>query len=1179
MPASVKVVGICLALLGAALSLRAQVAGRLTGSVVDSNDDAVPRAVITLRQAGGTVPVLTTVSTSEGLFVLPDVRPDYYDLNVGAPGFQAYTLRSVKVDPVRETSLPAITLAIERATITVEVTVPLQTAQTTTAAAATTFTNEQVRRLPVLDRQALPLAKTQAGVSDAGVVNGQRSSSVSVTLDGIDIRDNYIRDNGFFTPNLIVLDQVAEFTVTTAIPNAALGGGSSHINLVTPSGGRDFHGAGYFYNRNNALAANGWFNNKDRIERPPFNQNQLGLSFGGPIKRDRLHFYGNYEAYRYGVANHSVETILTEDARNGIFTYEDSSGQVRKINILQAAGVSADSVMQQLLGSVPGPEKINSFRVGDSRESLLRNTAGYSFVRNGHHKRDNVTYKVDHYLSTANVFTGSFIWNRQDVTRSDLVDDFATIPKVHQDDKRKLLSLGWRWHPRPSLTNEVRGGFNLAPITFATDEKFPDRLFVNMVYSNPVNLFRARGRNTTTVNFMDNADWSRGAHAVQWGFQTEQIRVHAYDESGITPTYYLGIGLGNPGLTDSQLPGIRSTDLQSANALLATLAGYVTGYSQTFNITNRRSGFVNGTPSVRRLRLNNYAFYVQDAWKIARRLTLNAGVRYEMPSVVDERDSLYLMPRIENNDPVKTLLANATLDFAGSSAGRPFYGRDKNNLAPNIGLAWDVFGDARTSARAGYSVSYVNDETIGAVQNYISFNEGLIAASSRTNLSGRIGSGLPSIPVPAFKVPRTFQENFSQNVFTAFGLADPNLRTPYVQEWSAGIQREIAGSILELRYVGNHATKLFRGVDLNPEIIRENGFLDDFNTARRNGNLARAATGVFDPGFNPNISGSQPLPVFNSLGAGGLLSNSLVRNLIQSGQAGELAVQYFLARLTGPVQFYLSPISLASLLLTNRSNSSYNALQVDLLRRFKKGLQFQGNYTYGKVLSDSNGTAYHRFEELRDPSNGKIDRSRPTFDVTHAIKGNAVYEFPFGTQRWGHVLSGWTVSGVTVWRSGNPFSILSKRGTLIRAQRSSQNTATSLLAKQQLDKTLQFRMTNDGPFIVAASAIGSDGRGVAPDGSSPFKGQAFLNPNPGEIGGLQRRWFSGPWDFNLDLAILKKFQLHETHSLEFRVEALNASNHPTWYVPDQDINSVTFGRLQDTSSTARRLQLSLRYQF
>src|SRR5262249_12387406 len=147
----------------------------------------------------------------------------------------------------------------EAIAIQVEVNAPLQTVQTGSADVATTITTEQIRRLPTIDRIVVPVAETQAGVGGAGVINGQRSSSVDVTLDGINIRDNFIRDNAFFTPNLIVLDQVEEFTVITGMANASLGGGASHINFVTPSGGREFHGAAYFYNRNNALAANGWF--------------------------------------------------------------------------------------------------------------------------------------------------------------------------------------------------------------------------------------------------------------------------------------------------------------------------------------------------------------------------------------------------------------------------------------------------------------------------------------------------------------------------------------------------------------------------------------------------------------------------------------------------------------------------------------------------------------------------------------------------------------------------------------------------------------------------------------------------------------------------------------------------------------------------------------------------------
>jgi hypothetical protein len=1172
----------CVIVLLSVGSVSAQVTGRVYGSVVDPTGAAVVEAKVSVSLPESNTPALTTVTTKDGLFTFTAVRPDLYDLSVEAPGFEPYVIRGLDIDPARAITLPPIQLAREAITITVDVTAGAPTVQTGNAELATTITTGQIRRLPVLDRHALSLIATQAGVNNVGGVtsiNGQRTSHSNVTLDGINIQDNYIRENSLgYTPNLIALDQIAAFTLTTSNANASMGGGASHVTFVPPSGGNQFHGSLYFYNRNNALAANDWFNNKDGIERPAFNQHQIGGKIGGPIIRDKTFFYANYEAFRFGVDVQSNLVVLTNDARNGVFTYEDQSGQVRKVNLLQATGVSADPTMQQLLARIPGPDQINNFRAGDSRESLLRNTAGYSFVRKGHHNRDNVTLKLDHTMSPANVFSGTFLWNLQDVTRSDLSKDFSRTPKVRNDDKRKLLSLAWRWNARSHFTNEVRGGFNLAPLTFASSEDFGDRIIAGMLYSNPVNLFRTEKRNTDTYSLMDNASYSRGKHTIQFGFDSQLIRLKTLNEAGITPTYTLGNTSLVTGLNASQLPGISANDFVTANSLLASLAGFVTTYSQTFNITDRTSGFVAGTPTLRNYRWDVYSFYGQDSWKVAPRLTLNFGLRYELPGVLDERDGLALLPRVQNNDVVATMLSNATLDFAGNSAGRPFYKKDTNNFAPNFGFAWDVFGDARTSVRAGYSVSYVNDETIGAILNNVNFNEGLTAVSSRA-VTARV-SALPAIPVPTFKVPRTFEENFRLNAFTAFGMPNPELKTPYVQQWNAAIQREVKGTVIELRYVGNHGVKMYRGFDLNSEVTVENGFLDDFKRAMSNAALARAAFGVYDPEFNPNVSGSQRLTVFPQLIGGGLLSNPLVRNQIQLGQAGELAFLYFFNGLAGPVQFYRNPVSLASLVLNNESNTSYNALQIDVLRRFHRGLQFQANYTYGKVLSDSNGTAYHRFEEIRDPKNAKIDRARTSFDVTHAIKANAVYDLPFshGNKFINGLVSGWAASGIMRWQSGNPFSILSRRATLLRAFRSSQNTASSNLDKDQLDELLKFRMTANGPFIVAASAIGPDGRAVSTDTTPPFSGQAFFNPAPGEIGGLQRRWFSGPWNFDLNMALLKNISIREGQSLELRMEALNVLNHPTWFVPDQDINTTTFGRVEAANSS-RRIQLSLHYHF
>lgn len=1169
---------VCALVLALFVPAPAQVTGRLSGTVVDATGAAIPGATVNLALAGSTTPVLAATTTSEGLFSLIGVRPETYDVIVEASGFRKQTVRQVKIDPGTETSVPAIKLEVGSVTESVEVTATAQGVQTTNAEVATTVTNAQVSRLPLLNRSPLALITTQAGVVYNGktntVINGQRSSYSSVTLDGINIQDNFIRTNGLdFQPNLLLLDQVEEMTIATSNTNATVGGGASQVMFVTPSGTNAFHGKAFWYNRNNALAANDWFNNRDGIKNPFLNQNQLGGSLGGPILKDKLLFYVNYEAYRRHQQTSSNRTILTGDARNGIFTYKDAAGAVRKVNVLQTMGIQIDPAIGALLQQVPAPENINNFRVGDSSDALLRNTGGYSFLKRNNRIRDNVTGKVDYNLSTKHVFSGTFSWNRDSLDRggTDVDNDFSPVPKVTNDEAIKFLSVGWRWNPSASITNELRGGFNLAPALFLTSQDFGKSILDGTIFSNPVNTFRAQGRDTNTYALNDNASYVRGAHNVQFGFQVQQIRTAPFNDAGITPTFNLGIGSGNKGLDASQLPGATASDIAVANNLLATLGAYITSDAQTFNITSRTSGFVNGATNLRHFSLGNYAGYVQDTWKVKPRLSLTLGVRYDYFNPVDERDALVLLPVVQGNF-IQTLLSNSTLDFAGSAVGRPWYKKDLNNFAPNVGFAWDVFGNGKTAVRGGYSISYVNDETVAAVRNNVVTSSGLSQSVTQSGIKGRVSTGLPAITTPVFKVPRTFADNYQLDSQTAFGLPDPNLVTPYVQQWNFGVQHEIKGAVVEVRYVGNHGVKGFRAFDYNQVVINENGFLDDFRRARAN---------YFANG-DPAVG--QTLTVFPKLSSGGLLSNATIRNLIAQGQVGELATTYQVNGLNGAVNFFRNPYGLGMNTIANYSNSSYHALQIDVRRRLRN-LSFQGNYTFSKVLSDASGDGQSRFEPFLDMNNPKVERARAPFDITHAIKGNFTYELPMGKgHRLGNgplnrVLGGWSLSGIMTWQSGAPFSVLSGRGTLNRAARSGGNTATSTLAKAQLDELFQVRMTGSGPYFVPATVIGKDGRAVAGDGQASFDGQVFFQPDAGTIGALQRRMFSGPWTFNLDAGIQKETKITERQSIQFRMESTNVLNHPTWYFGDQTITSTQFGRISSTLYDRRLIQFGLYYRF
>ncbi len=1181
-----------------------QALGRLSGTVVDPSGTAVAGAKVDLYIAGGQTPVISVQTTAEGEFHVPSLRAAEYEIRVESPGFTRATVAHVSVDPANDNTVAPIRLELASASQTIEVHEAAPAVQSNSFEVSTTVTQEQVEKLPVLDRQVNNLFLTQAGVSEGkgpATVNGLRTSLTNLTLDGINIQDNFIRTNSLdFLPNKLTIGQVSELTISTSNANPSLGLGASQISLTTPSGTNSLHGNGYWYNRNSALAANNWFNNQTGVAKPFLNLNQLGGSLGGPVIKDKLFFYVNYEAYRLRQSQLNTNTILTPSARQGLLTYVDAGGVQRQFNILQAQHLTIDPAVQALLNAMPSAG--NSTQQGDGL-----NTTGYAFNARANETRDNVTGRADYYLSLKHILSGSYIWNRDTVDRPDLGNFYTATPPVSNADHAHFLSGSWRWTPTPRLTNELRGGFNIAPGFFEVAGKLPAYLIDNTPFSNlspllftsPVNTFLPQGRATNTYSLQDNASYTHGRHNLSFGYQSQWVRVSPYQFGGIVPTYGLSISSNSPyGFNVGDIPGASATDTNTANLLLAQLGGLISDDQQVFNVTSRNSGFVSGAPNRRHFTYDTYSGYISDNWKVARRLNLTLGLRYDYYTVLNERDSLELLPVLTNNSVESTLLSNATLNFAGNSVGRPFYRPDRNNFAPSVGFAWDVFGNGRTAIRGGYSLAYVNDDNIATLVNNIdSTNSGLSGTASNTGLVNTLSGSLPPIPAPTFMVPRTFADNYALNPTNAQGMPDPNLRTPYVQQWSFGIQQELKGFIVEARYVGNHATKGLRAFDYNQVIIKENGFLDDFKRARSNGFLAAKAGNGFNPAYDPTVPGSQQLTVFPQLVGGGLLNNPFIQGLISSGEVGALGADYQIFGLNGNVNFFRNPYTLGANAVSNFSSTTYNAAQFDIRRRTRAGLQFQFNYTFSKALGNSGGDGAERFEPFLDRANPGIERSRLPFDLTHVFKSNFYIPLPFGAgQRFSYaplnrLIGGWGISSFITYQSGANFSVLSARGTLNRSGlRSALNTADTTLTKGQLDNVTGFFMTGNGPMFISPSVIGTDGRGVAPDGSAQFTGQVFFNPGPGEVGGLQRRFFNGPWDFNWDFAIIKNTKITERQSVELRADFFDLTNHAAFTPGDEgnpnladsfNVNKPNFGKITQFAflNPSRVIQFGLYYRF
>ena len=292
-----------------------------------------PAQPLTSYILGGKEPVLTGTTNEAGLFTFIAVSPDTYDITVEAAGFAKVNMRQVKVAPVQETGLPPIKMEVQSSTQSVEVAADVSTVQLSNSENTATVTSTQVQNLPVLGRQVTSLFQTQPGVvgtSGTTSVNGLRSSFSNVTLDGINIQDNFIRTNDLdYAPMRTTIDQISEITVSTSNASAAIGGGASQMVLSTKSGSNTFHGSVYWYNRNSALAANDWFNNKAGVPQTFLDLNQPGAALGGHIIKDKLFFYTNYELYRNKQQASYLRTVLTDSARNGIFTYRDAAGNLQ----------------------------------------------------------------------------------------------------------------------------------------------------------------------------------------------------------------------------------------------------------------------------------------------------------------------------------------------------------------------------------------------------------------------------------------------------------------------------------------------------------------------------------------------------------------------------------------------------------------------------------------------------------------------------------------------------------------------------------------------------------------------------------------------------------------------------------------------------------------------------------
>ncbi len=726
------------------VSISAQSAtSSVNGSVVDSQNRVVSGATVRLinDETGFN---RTVVTGNNGAFSFATIPPGTYRVEVESTGFKKLVQSNVQalVDKTVE-----INAMLEAGNISEVVNVAggeiESIINTQDASLGNNFVSKQIIELPLEGRNVGNLLSLQPGVTRGGSVTGSRSDQANITLDGIDVND---QQNGTaFTPVVRVTpDSVEEFRVTTSNADAAKGRSSgAQITLSTKSGTNDFRGALYEYHRNTVTTANDFFSNSAGVERPKLIRNLFGGRLGGPIVKDRLFFFYNYEALREAretpvtqvvplasLGQGTVRFCSGRDA-NDVAIPGSGCGVIKSLSAMQinaltqngtATGtplVNVNPAALSVLAAAAARYPANDFSVGDGL-----NTAGYRF---------NATIP-----SAENTHTGRLDWN---VTRDDkhkisfrttIQDDFTDTlgaqafpdtPSARRLSKPYNFGIGHTWLITNNLVNNFRYGVTRQFFEDQGDAT-NDTLTFRGVFS-PLNFAYPFSRKTITQNYVDDLSWIKGNHNIQIGGNIRIVRNQredvgaTFDNAVINRSFFAGSGnvLTNPILAtpDPAFVGILNPDgttkkyrIRSANTLatrdaVAAIFGRYSQYNLNSNFDINGKPLAPGVPVVRNFATEEYDAYVQDAWKIRQNLNLTLGLRYGLSRPVYETSGYQAKPNISLSEYLDRRIAASALgqnygdtadealivELAGPANGKGnVYPWDKDNFQPSVSVAW-----------------------------------------------------------------------------------------------------------------------------------------------------------------------------------------------------------------------------------------------------------------------------------------------------------------------------------------------------------------------------------------------------------------------------------------------------------------------------------------------------------
>jgi len=1079
-----------------------QITGSIRGTVGDPSGAIVQAATVTAKQIE-TGLTRVAITDRQGEYVLVELPIGHYQVEVQAKGFRTYLQHGVSLD-VNETATVDVHLKLGAETQQIEVSADAALVQSTGSSLGQTVMEREILDLPLDGRNFSQLGLLQPGVvpltpglleaggparqNQAYAVDGQRPESNNFMIDGADNVSSV--DGGFVLKPPI--DAIAEFKILSHNANAEFGRNTgSTTNIVTRSGSNSFHGAAWEFLRNDAMDSSDYFTQSIQ----PLKQNQFGATFGGPILKDKTFFFGYYEGFRNRQGETVPATVPSVAEREGNFSEE-----APLINYLTGQPVPnnqltyIDPIATNVLPLFPLPN------VGEN---------GFIATQTLSENNDQFGLRMDHYLSRVDTLNFRYMFSAGPTT-DPLSPVGANVPgfPVGEDDRAQNV-VAQETHVFSSNTIGV-ARFSYLRNKFLLDEHLNHESPADLGFQYAPTLPSAAGppfiqiggyasvgdpitgpRNTfqNTLDLSGSLSWIHGRHELKFGGGYRRDQINA-------------------------LQGIASN-------------GFFV--FSTFPYSDAFASFLSGDPVVflqgggnfaREIRGRALDAYGQDTYKVNSRVTLNLGLRYELP-----------FPSTERHNQVNLFVPGAqSIVVPNAPAGLLYPGdpgvpaglipTQKTAFAPRFGIAWDPSGKAKTVVSAAYGIFYEPYYTGegGPLQDPVS--------SPPYLKTQQIGFPINSFANP-FYTPNPFSQAFPEPM-TLLVVAR-NLHLPYAQDWNLNIQQSLGQDwLFQIGYVGTTGVRLPRFIEGNPP--------------------------VFIPGFNTTSPGcSVANPCLNST------EDNVNNRRLYSG-----------CTLADPPTscIYSSVGEIASV-----ANSSYNALEASLRKRFSHGLSFLASYTWSHSVDDVSsfnitGSAAQDIagenDLAQDPFDLAAERGRSMFDSHHRFVLSYQWILPLlqhSSSWYGQVFGNWQLNGIVTAMSGGPFTVYDSNDVSLQGQ---------------------------APEITGFSAnrpnlIGNPNSGPGTP-QEWFNVSAFQQLQPDPLGRFEvfgdegRNVVQGPGYVDWDASAFKNIRLTESKELQFRGELFNLLNHTNFRLPVSDIESPTFGQVQSDVGP-RVIQVALKFLF